>query len=84
MSVLLSVSHPDWDDEDLQSLTDELFQALEEETDTHPRLLTTEAKAGTKAAEMLEIASIVLTTVGSAPVLVQIFIANKILNQAKK
>ena len=75
MSVLLHVSHPDWDDEDLQSLTDELFQAIEAETDISAKLASSEAPAGTKAVEIIETGLIVLGGAGSVASLVPVFSA---------
>jgi len=58
MSILLTVSHSQLDDEDLQQLTQELCQIIDDETEMKPQLVTTEGKQGTKAADMITLGAI--------------------------
>ena len=66
MSILLKIDHSGWDDEDLQTITSELRQVIEDETDIDAQFVTTEAKAGTKAADYITIGGLILSGIGSA------------------
>ncbi len=58
MSIELTLNSPQLDDEGLQELTQQLCQAIDNETDTRPQLVASEGRQGMKSGEIVSLGAI--------------------------
>lgn len=83
MSIMLTVDSSQLDSTDLQNLTRELYEAIDDGTNTAPQLATTEGKAGTKAADLITIGSIILEFIDSGSMMALLGILAAYLNRER-